>query len=156
MVRTARVGLLLTGAVALLSATALSTTAWAEAPPAPTLDCALGYAGLHASMHALPGANAGKRGDFDVVSVSVPETWIIEVAFTAPGTPAHPAVMMRTQRKQVTGVWTSQSKGCGYGDPAQFEAAMADMKAGDTALTNASRDAVEQKKQDQSPLGTPQ
>lgn len=150
MVRSARVGLVLTGAVALLSA-----TAHGEAPVAPTLDCALGYAGLHASMHALPGAKSEKRGDFDVVTLSVPETWSIEVVFTAPGTPAHPAVMMRTRRMQVTGVWTSQSKGCGYGDPAQFEAAMADMKAADTALTNASRDAVEQKKQNESPLGTP-
>ena len=53
------------------------------------------------------------------------------------------------------GVWTSQSKGCGYGDRVQFEAAMADMKSADTALTNASRDEVERKKQDQSPLATP-
>ncbi len=141
---------MLTGAAALLSA-----SAHGEPPAAPTLDCTLGYAGLHSAMHALPGAAAGKRGDFDVVTLSLPETWIIEVAFTAPGTPAHPAVLMRTQRKQVTGVWTSQSKGCGYGDPAQFETAMAEMKAGDTALTNASREAVEQKKQEQSPLGAP-
>ena len=106
-------------------------------------------------MHALPGATAAKRGDFDVVSLTEPETWIVEVAFTAPGTPAHPAVMMRTQRKQVTGVWTSQSKGCGFGKPAEFEAAMAEMKAGDTALTNASRAAVEKQKQNQGPLGAP-
>jgi hypothetical protein len=150
MVRSARVGLLL--AAALFPAVAVAQT---EPPAAPSLDCTLGYAGLHAAMHALPGATSGKRGDFDVVALTEPETWIVEVAFTAPGTPAHPAVMMRTQRKQVTGVWTSQSKGCGYGNPAQFEAAMADMKAGDTALTNSSREAVEQKKQDQGPLGAP-
>jgi hypothetical protein len=132
-----------------------SAAAAAQSGDAPTLDCSLGYAGLQSSLRSLPAAKAERRGDFDVVTLSVPETWSIEVVFTAPGTPAHPAVMMRTRRMQVTGVWTSQSKGCGYGDAREFEAAMADMKAADTALTNASRDAVEQKKQDQSPLETP-
>ena len=148
MVRSARA---LAVAIGLLCPAA----AGAQSGGAPTLDCALGYAGLQSSMQALPGAKAERRGDLDVVTLSVPDTWSIEVVFTAPGTPAHPAVMMRTRYMQVTGVWTSQSKGCGYGDRVQFEAAMADMKAADTALTNASRDEVERKKQDQSPLATP-
>jgi hypothetical protein len=143
------------GAAALLICGLFPAAATAQSGDAPTLDCSLGYTGLQTSMQALPGAKAERRGDFDAVTLSVPETWSIEVVFTAPGTPAHPAVMMRTRRMQVTGVWTSQSKGCGYGNGREFEAAMADMKAADTALTNASRDAVEQKKQNESPLGTP-
>jgi hypothetical protein len=59
---------------------------------------------------------------------------------------------MRTFRKQVTGVWTAQSKVCGYGNADQLMALMAEMKSGDKKLTDASRDEVERAKQSRSPL----
>jgi hypothetical protein len=78
--------------------------------------------------------------------------WRVEIIFTAPGEPAHPAVILRKFLKQVTGVWTAQSKACGFGDQAQFAELMADMKSEDTKLTNASRTEVERQKREQSPL----
>jgi hypothetical protein len=59
---------------------------------------------------------------------------------------------MRTFRKQVTGVWTAQSKSCGYGNQDQFAALVVQMKAGDKSLTDASRAEVERGKQSLSPL----
>jgi hypothetical protein len=69
-----------------------------------------------------------------------------------PGEPAHPAVTLRKFVKQVTGVWTAQSKACGYGDQTQFAALLVSLKAEDTRLTNASRADAERKKREQSPL----
>ncbi|MCZ7596086.1 MAG: hypothetical protein M5U16_15235 [Hyphomicrobium sp.] len=66
--------------------------------------------------------------------------------------PGISAVAMRTLRKQVTGVWTAESKACGYGDQAQFAGLVEDMKASDKQLTDASRAEVERRKQSQSPL----
>lgn len=119
----------------------------------PTLDCTLGFEGLRAMAYALPGAQHGQEGGLEAVTLSAPDTWSVHIAFTAPGHPAHPAATLRTLRKQVTGVWTADSKGCGYGDSSAFSALMADMKAGDTQLTNASRADAERRKQEQSPLG---
>jgi hypothetical protein len=143
-------------AAALLTAL-FAPGAAADTSQAPTLDCTLGFEGLRAMAQALPGAQTGQWNGFDIVGATAPEpdTWRIEIAFTSPGHAAHPAVMLRTLRKQVTGVWTAQSKGCGYGDRGQFTALMADMKAGDTEMTNESREAVEREKQGQSPLAPP-
>jgi len=134
-------------AVALLPASAT-----AQGGP-PDLDCSLGFAKLRQSAAALPGAHQGNDGRFDQIAVGEPDVWTVEFAFTAPGQAPHPAVMLRTFRKQVTGVWTAQSKGCGYGDQAAFAGLMSEMKARDSELTNASRQDVERRKQEQSPLG---
>lgn len=130
-----------------------SAPAAAQAPTPPALDCGLGYDGLRAATEALPGVQWKLAGGYDIATVSAPETWRAEIAFTGPGHPAHPAVTLRTFRKQVTGVWTADSKGCGYGDQSQFLILMSDMKSGDTELTNASRAEVERKRQGQPPLG---
>jgi hypothetical protein len=142
----------LTVAALLIGAFVAPAAAAVEPPVAPTLDCALGFDGLRSMAQTLPGAQAGQWQGFDVVGVALPDTWKVEMAFTAPGHAAHPAVILRTLRKQVTGVWTADSKGCGYGDRTAFVALMADMKAGDTKLTNESRAEVEREKQGQSPL----
>jgi len=143
------------GLCLLAGAVAHASVASAQPSAVPTLDCGLGYDQLHATINALPGVQPGQRESLDVVTLSAPEEWSIEVAFTAPGHSAHPAVTIRTFRKQPTGVWTAESKGCGYGDPGQFKAMMAGMKAVDTQLSNASRDAVEREKREKSPLAPP-
>jgi len=130
----------------------------AEGPAAPTIDCELGYEGLRAAVRWLPGITLGDDGRGNdgrgnaVATASEPERWRVIIKFTLPGDLAHPAVTLRTLRKQVTGVWTSESKACGYGDRSQFAALMADMKSEDIELTNVSRAEVERKKQEQSPL----
>lgn len=131
-----------TAIVSLVLAAALHGPAMAVSAP-PTLDCSLGVAGARAAAVAVPGAVTGIDASSDIVRAEEPDAWIVEYAFTAPGHPAHPAATLRTQIKQVTGVWTSQSKGCGYGDQAQFTALMSQMKARDSELTNASRAEVE-------------
>jgi hypothetical protein len=125
-----------------------------QAPPPPTIDCALGFAGLRAQAEALAGAAWSQAGGYDIATLAAPDAWRVQIAFTTPGHPAHPAVTIRTLRKQVTEVWTADSKGCGYGNQGQFAILMADMKSGDTELTNASRHEVEQRKQGLSPLGS--
>lgn len=119
----------------------------AQSAGPPTIDCALGYDGLRAAAQSLAGAEWGQEGGYDIVTLAEPDTWRVQIAFTAPGHPAHPAVTLRTFRKQVTEVWTADSKGCGYGDQGQFAILMADMKSGDTELTNASRHEVERRKE---------
>lgn len=126
--------------------------ALAQAPAPPDLDCSAGFEGLRSAAAALPGAQAGKDDRFDVVTVLAPDVWKVDFAFTRAGQAAHPAVTLRTFHKQVTGVWTAQSKGCSFGDSRQFAALMADMKERDSELTNASRAEVDRKKQDASPL----
>lgn len=137
----------------LLILAAVPAAALAQTPKPPDLDCSQGFDGVRSSAAALPGAQTGNDGRFDLVTVTEPDTWKVDFAFTAPGQAAHPAVTLRTFIKQVTGVWTAQSKGCSFGDERQFAALMADMKERDSELTNASRAAVEKKKQDASPLG---
>jgi hypothetical protein len=124
----------------------------AQAPAPPTIDCALGYEGLKAAAQWLPGVQWKQEGGYDIAVLSAPDAWTAQIAFTMPGHPAHPAVTLRTQRKQVTEVWTADSKGCGYGDQGQFAVLMADMKSGDTELTNASRHEVERRKEGRPPL----
>lgn len=143
------------GSTLVMLAALLPGVVLAQATAPPDLDCSIGFEGLRSSTAALPGAKAGNDGRFDLVTLLAPDTWKVEFAFTAPGQAAHPAVTLRTFLKQVTGVWTAQSKGCSYGDARQFAALMADMKQRDSDLTNASRAEVERKKQDASPLGTP-
>jgi nucleoid-associated protein YejK len=63
--------------------------------------------------------------------------------------------VLRKFVKQVTGVWTAQSKACGYGDQSQYSTLLTEMKATDKALTDASRAEVEKKKKALSPLGAP-
>jgi hypothetical protein len=132
----------------------LAALAQSDARP-PDLDCSAGFDGVRSAAAALPGANPGSDERFDLIAAIVPDVWSVEYAFTRPGQAAHPAVTQRTFIKQVTGVWTAQSKGCGYGDARQFTALMADMKEQDSALTDASRAEVEKQKQDASPLGSP-
>lgn len=139
----------LAGLAMLLPAVALAQSS--STPP--DLDCSTGFEGLRSAAAALPGAQAGSDERFDQIAAIVPEVWSVEYAFTRPGQAAHPAVVLRTFRKQVTGVWTAQSKGCSFGDERQFAALMADAKERDSELTNASRAAVEKQKQEQSPLG---
>jgi hypothetical protein len=129
-------------------------TAAAQGGAPPTLDCTLGFEGLRAAAHALPGAQHEQAGGFEIIKLSSPDpdTWKVTIAFTTSGHPAHPAATLRTFRKQVTEVWTADSKACGYGDPRQFDILMQDMKSGDTELTNASRAEVERRKETRSPL----
>jgi hypothetical protein len=140
-----RIAVWLAGVIAPAAAVAQSTNP-------PTLDCSLGFPALQATALSLPGAERGEDGGFETVKLSPPDTWRVEYAFTTSWHPAYPAVTLRTFYKQVTGVWTAQSKGCGYGDQGQFTALMADMKSGDKKLTDASRAEVERGKQSLSPL----
>lgn len=133
----------------------LPAAALAQTPRPPDLDCSQGFDGVRSSAAALPGAQTGNDGRFDLVTVTEPDAWKVDFAFTAPGQAAHPAVTLRTFIKQVTGVWTAQSKGCSFGDDRQFAALMADMKQRDSELTNASRADVEAKKKEASPLAAP-
>ncbi|AHB48913.1 hypothetical protein W911_11660 [Hyphomicrobium nitrativorans NL23] len=137
-------------ALALASALLVSPAAVRAAPP--NLDCELGYEGLRFYATALPGAETGHEGGFDFVTVSEPDRWIARIFITTPDHAAHPAVVQRTQRKQVTDVWTADSKGCGFGNSGQFTILMNDMKSGDTEMTNASRVEVEERKREKSPL----
>jgi hypothetical protein len=124
----------------------------AQTTAPPTLDCALGFEALKAAAQALPGAHSSQYSGFDMITQAMPETWRVEMFFTTRWHPAYPAVAIRTLRKQVTGVWTADSKACGYGNQQQFSALVDDMKASDKALTDASRAEVERKKQGRSPL----
>ena len=126
--------------------------AGAQTANLPTLDCTLGFAALQAATEWLPGAERGESGGFITVKLAQPDVWRVEYGFTTRWHPAHPAATMRTFRKQVTGVWTAQSKVCGYGNADQLSALMAEMKSGDKKLTDASRDEVERGKQSRSPL----
>jgi hypothetical protein len=133
----------------------MPAAAVAQSANPPTLDCSLGFSGLQAAAQALSGAERREDSGFEVVGISQPDTWRVEYGFTTRWHPAYPAVTLRTFLKQVTGVWTAQSKGCGYGDQGQFTALMADMKSGDKKLTDASRAEVERGKQSLSPLAPP-
>ena len=124
----------------------------AVAQTLPTLDCTVDFASLRAVVQALPGAERGEDGGFVTVKLAEPDVWRVEYGFTTRWHPAYPAATMRTFRKQVTGVWTAQSKVCGYGNADQLSALMAEMKSGDKKLTDASRDEVERGKQSRSPL----
>ena len=106
---------------------------------------ALDFPALQSAAQALAGAEHSEDGGFEVVTLAQPDTWRVAYGFTTRWHPAYPAVTLRTFRKQVTGVWTAQSKVCGYGDQAQFAALMAEMKSGDKKLTDASRDEVERR-----------
>jgi hypothetical protein len=139
-------------AVLLLIGIFAPSLAAAQTAGAPTLDCTLGFQSLRAATQTLVGAAWQQAGGYDIATLAEPDTWRAQISFTQPGHPAHPAVTLRTSRKQVTGVWTADSKGCGYGNQGAFTVLMADMKSGDTELTNASRVAVERGKQNQSPL----
>ncbi|AGK58374.1 hypothetical protein HYPDE_33508 [Hyphomicrobium denitrificans 1NES1] len=146
-----RAGLGIALAVAALgSSQALSAPA--AAPPPPDLDCSLGFVALHNWSAWLPGAQRESGDNRDVITFANPDVWRVEIRFTRPGEPAHPAVTLRKFVKQVTGIWTAQSKACGYGDQAQFDALMAALKAEDTRLTNDSREDVERRKRERSPL----
>ncbi len=128
--------------------------AHAEASP-PDLDCTKGFNALHNWAAWLPGASQANVNGRDVISLVDPEVWRVEITFTEPGQTAHPAIVLRKFIKQVTGVWTAQSKACVYGDQIQSTELVAEMKAEDSRLTNASRDEVEQQKKAASPLGSP-
>lgn len=141
-------------ATALTAAAMLAPAiALADAALPPTLDCAITFDGARAYAAALPGSMTitGLPG-YDTITTGADDAWQADFMFTQPGHSAHPAVTLRTRRKQVTGVWTAESKGCGYGDQAQFVALMAEMKTEDSRLTNASRADVEKAKQSRSPL----
>ena len=129
-------------------------TVLAQGPSPPTIECSVGFDALKTAALALPGAQASEAGGFDMVTQAHAESWRVSFFFTSRWHPAYPAVALRTLRKQVTGVWTSESKACGWGDQRQFSALVDDMKKTDKALTEASRAEVEKKKQDRSPLAT--
>jgi hypothetical protein len=139
---------------ALLTGFLIPVGAAAQDAVAPTIDCVLGYEGLRAQVHALQGAVLVQGLGGDVATLEEPDRWHVTFRFTAPGEPAHPAVTLRTLRKQVTGVWTSESKGCGSGSREQFTALMADMKSEDIELTSVSRAEVERRRRELSPLAT--
>jgi len=127
--------------------------ALAEPTPAPPeLDCSKGLEALRNSAAWLPGAERTTRDGRDIIMASAPDVWRVEITFTTPGEPGHPAIILRKFVKQVTGVWTAQSKACSYGDKAEFPALLASLKAEDTRLTNASRVEVESQKRERSPL----
>jgi hypothetical protein len=137
----------------LFGALAAPAAAAGDAPAPPGLECAAGFEGVRATVEMLAGMEWRQEGGYDIATFAVPHEWRVTFAFTMPGHPAHPAVTLRTQRRQVTDVWTSDSKGCGWGDGRQFTILMEDMKSGDTELTNASRLEAERRKAGQSPLG---
>jgi hypothetical protein len=139
-------------ALALVAFGAGGSPAHSDALPPPDLDCSLGFEALRNQLAWLPGAQRESAEGRDVVTFADPGVWRVEIRFTMPGEPAHPAVSIRKFVKQVTGVWTAQSKACGYGDRMQFDALMAALKVEDTRLTNASRDEVERQKRERSPL----
>ena len=109
---------------------------------------------MRLEARALAGAQTVEDRGFEVVRLTMPESWRVEISFTTPWHLAHPPATLRTSRKQVTGVWTSESKGCGYGDRGAFASLMADLKASDTQLTNASRRDVQHKRESRSPHET--
>ena len=137
--------------IALSAAPALAD----PAPTPPDLDCQLSFKALQDWAAWLPGATRrpGKNGE--VITVSDPDVWRVEMTFTKPGDVAHPAVVLRKFVKQVTGVWTAQSKACGFGNQSEYSTLLTEMKATDKALTDASRAEVEKKKKELSPLGSP-
>jgi hypothetical protein len=141
--QTARTAVWLVGVIA---------PAAAVAQTLPTLDCTVDFASLQAVVQALPGAERGEEGGFVTVKLAEPDVWRVEYGFTTRWHPAYPAATLRTFRKQVTGVWTAQSKVCGYGSPDQLSALMAEMKSGDKKLTDVSREEVERGKRSRSPL----
>ena len=141
-------------AASLIAAVVLSSAAArADDVPPPGLECTMTFDGARTYAAGLPGSTTvtGIPG-YDTITTGLEDKWQVDFLFTQPGHAAHPAVTLRTRRKQVTGVWTSESKGCGYGDQAQFVALMADMKAEDTRLTNASRADIEKLKASRAPL----
>lgn len=142
----------LASALAIAAVLAGSGPALSEPVPPPDLDCSLGFEALRNQLAWMPGAQRDSAGGRDVVAFADPEVWRVEIRFTLPGEPAHPAITLRKFVKQVTGVWTAQSKACGYGDRAQFDALMAALKVEDSRLTNASRDDAERRKRERSPL----
>jgi hypothetical protein len=127
----------------------------AVAQTLPTLDCTVDFVSLQAVVQALPGAERGEEGGFATVKLAEPDVWRVEYGFTTRWHPAYPAATLRTFRKQVTGVWTAESKSCGYGDQGQFAALVEQMKSGDKALTDASRAEVERQNASKSPLAPP-
>lgn len=137
--------------VALAVSLTISAASARADTPAPDLDCSIGFNGLQTWVQALPGAEADVQTG--AIRIASPEEWRVEFSFSVPGNPAHPAATMRKFVKQVTGVWTAQSKGCGFGDQTAFVALMADMKAADKQLTDASRAEVEAAKKDAPAIG---
>jgi hypothetical protein len=137
-----------------LAGVMLPAAAVAQGTSPPTIDCSVGFDALKAAALALPGAQASEVGGFDMVTQALPEVWRVEIFFTTRWHPANPAVAIRTLRKQPTGVWTADSKACGYGDQVQFSGLVDDMKKSDKELTDASRAEVEKKKRERSPLAT--
>lgn len=125
------------------------------APAPPDLDCSMGFEALRNWAAWVPGAEQVNGSNPNIVTVTQPDVWRVEITFTGSGEAAHPAVTLRKFVKQVTGVWTAQSKVCGYGNQVDFAALVAAAKAEDSRLTNASRDEIEQKKKALSPLGSP-
>jgi hypothetical protein len=111
----------------------------------------LGFQGLRNWAEWLPGAHRTNDGDREIITLTAPETWRVEITVIEQGQPARPVVILRKFLKQVTGVWTAQSKACSFGDKAEFPALLAEIKAEDTRLTNASRAEVEARKE-RSPL----
>lgn len=126
-----------------------------DAPAPPTIDCAVDFELLQLQIKALPGAQTAEDRGFEIITVSQPDVWRAEIAFTTRWHPAYPAATIRTFRRQVTGVWTAESKSCGYGDQQQFAALVEQMKARDKELTDASRAEVERQRQSTSPLAPP-
>ncbi len=138
-----------------LAPSLLPCAALAEPAVPPDLDCKIGFEALRSWAAWLPDAKRTTDGARDVIVVAEPEVWRVEITFTAPGEVGHPAVVLRKFVKQVTNVWTAQSKVCGFGNQADFATLVAAAKAEDSRLTNASRDEAERQKREQSPLGGP-
>ncbi|MDH4981492.1 hypothetical protein [Hyphomicrobium sp. D-2] len=149
--------------IAALSVAALLAASGALAQDAskpPQIDCANGFDTLRIAAFNMAGASgSAEENGFEVVRINSPAghtpPWRAELGFTTPWHPAHPAVTLRTLRLQVTGVWTADSKVCGYSGADKTAALAAEMKAGDKALTDASRDEVEQRNSQRSPLQSP-
>jgi hypothetical protein len=138
-----------------LAGAMMPAAAVAQTPDPPTIDCVVGFEELRSAAQALPSAERREDGGFETLTVSQPDTWRVEYGVTTRWHPAYPAVTLRTFRKQVTGVWTAESKSCGYGDQGQFATLVENMKAGDKELTDASRAEVERQKASRSPLAPP-
>lgn len=152
-----------TASIAALTIVALSYATGAhgqDSTKPPQINCEAGFDTLRIAAFNFAGASGvTEEQGFEVVRINSPAgyhpPWRAQIGVTTPWHPAHPAVTLRTQRLQVTGVWTADSKVCGYSGAEKTVALAAEMKAGDKALTDASRAEVEQRRSRRSPLQAP-
>ncbi|MBX7248923.1 MAG: hypothetical protein K1X35_07700 [Caulobacteraceae bacterium] len=118
--------------IAFAGALAVEPAGVAPTPPPPELDsrpldCSQGYAGLKATIRALPGAAAvAAPAGVQLEAVSTQAGGILTIYnFTTPSNPAHPYVARRRIFPE-DGVMNSDISVCPYGDKAASDALTAE------------------------------